>query len=135
MSLLELRRATQKDSKFLTKLEGTSQSNWLRKELKRQDISMFIAFDTKLSQPVGWAQIDHDGCVDELRWAVAPWCRKQGFGRKIAEKLVTLTINPIVIATIKNTNFASEKLAKSIGMEPVGEDYRGYVVWRKNGKQ
>ncbi len=78
-------------------------------ELNCADLEMFMC-------EAGWAQIDHRGEYDELRWVVAPHLRNRGYGKRIAELLRAQTKKPIM-ATIKRDNIPSLKIARHIGCE------------------
>ena len=86
---------------------------WLNYTLANDERKLYVAlYDRK---PVGTVRADREVRGWKLSWTIAPGSRGKGFGSAMVRRFTEL-LRTQVRAEIKKGNFASVKVAESVGM-------------------
>ena len=113
--LLKLRNdpVTRSGSHHSKKIKQKDHDRWFKATLNDPNIQLYIfEIDGKV---VGTVRSDFDEETYKLSWTVAPEERGKGLGKKMVYLLANKLKTPIR-AEVKESNIASIKIAKFIGM-------------------
>lgn len=113
--LLKLRNdpVTRSGSHHSEKISQKDHDRWFNATLKDPNIQLYVfEIDKKF---VGTVRSDFDEGTYKLSWTVAPEERGKGIGKKMVSLLANELKTPIR-AEVKESNIASIKIAKFIGM-------------------
>lgn len=123
---------TCKNSLNTNQVELDGHLKWLAASLINPDRTLFIVeLD---GAPVGTARLDYSGelgeRICEMSWTVAPEWRGQSIGKRMAIKTREAIECDRVVAKIRPSNVASQKLAEAIGLKLFERDAgSGFDTW------
>ena len=104
---------TRSGSHHSEKIKQKEHDRWFKATLNNPNIQLYVfEIDGKV---VGTARSDFDEETYKLSWTVAPEERGKGVGKKMVYLLANALKTPIR-AEVKESNIASIKIAKFIGM-------------------
>lgn len=125
--LLEWRNNPDTRSQFLNTaiVDWEAHITWLKNTIEDNTRKLFIAENN--SCPIGTVRADFKDGYWHLSWTVVPEARGHGYGKAMVQWILQTVDGPF-IATIKKTNFPSQKIAEGLGFSKKTEE-NGLTIW------
>jgi RimJ/RimL family protein N-acetyltransferase len=101
---------------------------WLSASLEQRERRLLVAEIDR--QPVGTVRLDYTGEHCKLSWTVAPAHRGRGVGKAIVAKAVAEAGVPVLLASVRDGNTASARIAEVCGFIRVGGSH-GIALYRR----
>ena len=118
-------------------ISTATHNNWFRKRLRDRERCRFYIVESSAGIAIGQVRFEREDNFWEVHYSVAPLHRAQGFGRPLLGAALEkfgddITSDTVILGQVKNDNFPSMRIFKSLGFKSRFKPGEKIVVYQRS---